>query len=76
MTPKEKASELHEIYFHKITLKGEYAWSHEVAKDCARVAVYEMLRHNVLKHRTCGYELITSSHVEYWNQVQREIDAL
>ena len=67
MTPKEKAEQLIEKHLTAYDIEP-------IALKSAIITIDEILSNNVLKHRTCGYELITSSHVEYWQQVKRYIN--
>jgi hypothetical protein len=46
MTAKEKAIELYEKYFYRITKRGEYHWSHDLVKDCALIAVDGIMKIN------------------------------
>jgi hypothetical protein len=73
MTPKEKAQKLYRQYFQKVTLKGEFSWSHEIAKDCAIIAVDEVINTESLAYRICGYEKLTKEHLQFWQQVKHEL---
>jgi hypothetical protein len=62
MTPQEKAKELVEKY--AIWSWNETVCDYEVAKQCALIAVDEIIKY-------CHAE-----HIEYWEEVKTEIEKL
>ena len=67
MTPKEKADELCSKYYNRIehTLSIEYVgFDRDIAKQCALIAVDEILETNPYKARN------------YWHVVKQEIEKL
>jgi hypothetical protein len=72
MTPKEIAEEL----FYKMStnsLDEDHHCSHYVAKNCALIAVDEMLIEYSSQCRKDSYEM--ERHL-YWNEVKKEIEKL
>jgi hypothetical protein len=70
MTPKEKAKELVEkmIIYHSPDDKD-----YEAAKDCALIAVDEILD---LKHIVTLRRNMHEMELEYWDEVKQEIEKL
>ena len=69
MTPKEKAEEL----FYKMSTNSsdeDHHCSHYVAKNCALIAVDEILNHHSQEQSL--YRIDTY----YWNKVKQEIENL
>ena len=68
MTPKEQANELYELMFYKLNdynaICIDIESKDECAKQCALVAVEEILKTNPYKARN------------YWQEVKKEIEAL
>lgn len=85
MTPKEKAKKLIEEFYKCMPIKDTKLTScHEdkelviemelfAAKQCALIAVNEILKIECLKTAICGYLTLTTSDIEYWEEVEREI---
>ena len=76
MTPKEKAQELIDKYriilMQSDTYAGEEILCTTIAKQCALIAVDE-----ILKYLTTSLDVQTSlSAVNYWEEVKQEIEKL
>lgn len=73
MTPKEKAKQLVEkmIIYHSPDDKD-----YEAAKDCALIAVDEMLKYFSKETFMMAYPEIAISEVNYWQEVKQEIENL
>ena len=72
MEPKEKAKELTgkmSIWHWKIIESGTSVCNHEYAKECAILAVLEILNN---ENSPLEYE----SDIEYWQEVKQEIQKL
>lgn len=72
MTAKEKAKELVDsylIYFPEYYNDLEYDYNIEKAKQCAKLAVYEILNND-------NNLMNTYSQNDYWYQVKQEIEKL
>ena len=69
MTPKEKADQL----MIKIYNLDNRAWF-DIAKQCALIAVDEILKTNTLQDRNCGFVTLCEKHKEYWLEVKQEIN--
>jgi hypothetical protein len=69
MTPKEKSKELFMRNF-EITV-DDYC-----AKQCALIAVDEIIKTESLANRNCGYVTLTKEHLQYWQEVKQEIEKL
>lgn len=67
MSPKEKAKELYDKMYY--CFQGNI--DDYTAKQCALIAVDEML-----KHMSFHFGQISLSTLEYWNQVKHEIEKL
>jgi hypothetical protein len=69
MTPKEKAVELVEKFYSPIdyNLVGLFSVKNTVSKQCALIAVYEILN---------GSRLFYFEDYKYWNEVKQEIEKL
>ena len=83
MTPKEKAIELVNKYYHKIehTISNQYAkLTKSITKECALIAVDEILKldnPNTYNYLTENKEhLIVELADNYWQEVKKEIEAL
>ena len=83
MTPKEKAIELVNKYYHKIehTISNEYLKvTKDITKECALIAVDEILKlnnPNTYNYLTESKEnLIVELADNYWQNVKQEIEAL
>ena len=71
MTPEEKAKELVDKMYLVDDPIGNYPMCFDTAKECAFIAVDEML-----KHMSFHFGQIGLSTLEYWNQVKQEIQRL
>jgi len=69
MTPKEKAKELHRKFY---LLNGE-SDSWDIAKQCALIAVDEIIKANPHSN---PFNTEVCSTMEYWQQVKQEIENL
>ena len=75
MTPKEKAEELVIKFYDTFTISWEYDnWV--MARECALIAVDEVLKTNTLENRNCGFITLCEKHKEYWQEVKQEIELL
>ena len=64
MTPKEKAKELVEKYYHLFSVELENTIDLREAEQCALIAVDEIIKQ------------VTHSDVGYWKEVKQEIQKL
>lgn len=71
MTPKGKARELVDKYSE---LGIGHPTSLLLAKQCALIAVDEVLKTNTLENRNCGFVTLCEKHKEYWEEVKQEIN--
>ena len=90
MKPKEKAKELLEKYIDSNdtieTWKDDIAIDKELAKQCALIAVYEIINafphsYKIEKEKTKNNEDITiitniKSNISYWLEVKQEIEKI
>ena len=79
MTPKEKAKELVDKYYHLFSVELENTISIYEAKQCALIAVDEILEaipSEYLDECEGGTYIAINEDVEYWQQVKQEIQAL
>lgn len=85
MTPKEKAEDLIRKFIPCDigTLSiDKVDWDYmEYEFRCsplehALIAVDEILNTNTLKERSCGYITLSEKHIEYWEEVKKEIEKL
>ena len=67
MTPKEKAKELIDKYYHLFSVELENTIADYEAKECALIAVDEIL---------ISIKLITMDEIIYWQEVKQEINNL
>lgn len=72
MTPKEKAKELFYKFMMPIDGLHKYPMCHDTAKQCALIAVEEVL--NELPEGSIDYSIM--HRIEYWKEVKKEIEAL
>jgi hypothetical protein len=70
MTPKEKALELYYKYYQKC---ADSSYPENMAKECALIAVDEVICEIVYFDNTDGY---AQSRMDYWEEVKSEIDKL
>jgi hypothetical protein len=76
MTPKEKARELVDKYYHLFSVELENTIADYEAKECALIAVDEVLENvnyffNELEKD--GLPNKFDDEIEYWNQIKQEI---
>lgn len=77
MKPKEKAEKLfydYLTYFPEFRNDLEYDYNVESAKNCALIAVDELLNISLPSSEYGG--VITDATIEYWNEVKQEIEKL
>ena len=78
MTPKEKAEEL----FEAMSGIGDehHHCTHYVAKQCALIAVDEILKCNPTNPRKWDYvedyTIMVDAEIKYWQEVKQEIEKL
>ena len=73
MTPKEKALKLHIKFYDAIpTLPDEGQMEYEAAKQCALIAVDEMLEET----KECADKEIVILRIIFWEKVKQEIEKL
>ena len=70
MTAKEKAIELIDRYSE---LGIGHPTSLLLAKQCALIAVDEILNTNTLQDRSCGFIPLCEKHTKYWQEVKKEL---
>ena len=73
MTPKEKAKELVEkfLFIYRPSMHPPYLKANEAAKQCAKIAVDEIL---LLLQIQIGFRDYEAS--KYWQEVKQEIEKL
>jgi len=83
MTPKEKAIELVNKFYGYILYENESVYSEKMlrvfkikAKNCALIAVDEILLFFTNKSFILTYPEITKYEIPYWQEVKKEIEAL
>jgi hypothetical protein len=74
MTPKEKADELFDKYYSVKWHNGKKvcSMSKQAAKDCALIAVDEIINTHLLSEK----DIFGTHPVDYWNEVRQEIEKL
>ena len=75
MTPKEKADELFDKYSYELS-NHIFNGTFDIAKQCALIAVDEVLKTNTLENRNCGFVTLCEKHKEYWQEVKQEIEKI
>jgi len=75
MTPKEKAKELIKKYEIEFLSFGDYLPTFK-AKQCALIAVDEMLNYFSKETFMMAYPEIAIIEVQYWEEVKKIIEAL
>ena len=72
MTPKEKAKELVEkfLFMYRPSMHPPYLKANEAAKQCALIAVDEILLHEKNNHS------VLDKISDYWQEVKQEIEKL
>ena len=70
MTATEKAIELVDRYSE---LGIGNPTSLLLAKQCALIAVDEILNTNTLQDRSCGFIPLCEKHTKYWQEVKKEL---
>lgn len=75
MTPKEKAKELFNKMYHVDDPMGNYPMCFDTAKQCALIAVDEIMYNNLMEYPQ--HSMIYNPHKnDYWQQVKHEIEKL
>ena len=75
MTAKEKAQQLFDTF--KDVNNGDFYLLDEAAKDCAIIAIEEILKDNKDYSMHCSSDrLEVESNINYWQKVKAEIEAL
>jgi len=80
MTPKDKAKELVSIFGKKIgkELKnGSFRYNIEITKQCALIAVNEIINMCKLYHNhnvVIDTKIYTELAIDYWQEVKQEIE--
>jgi len=74
MSPKEKAERLVKKYI-LISWKGK-EFELQYYKQCALIAVDEILLTETLKPLYCGYTTPNQTHIDYWTEVKKEIEKI
>jgi len=74
MTPKEKAQAIVDSAFNTISINN--TGYYHTAKELATLLCDEILRSGALKHLECGYLTLGPTHIEYWQDVKKEIEIL
>jgi hypothetical protein len=74
MTPKEKADELFDKYYSVKWHNGKKvcSMSKQAAKDCALIAVDEIINTHLLSEK----DIFGIHPVDYWQEVKQEIEKL
>ncbi len=72
MTPKEKSKELVEKYAYHLWIDG--ICDYEQAKQCALIAVDEIISHS--RNTAMVYDLSFDESTSYWQEVKQEIEKL
>jgi len=73
MNAKEKAKEIIDKFNHNIKIDAYIGLGHEIAKECALIAVNEIL--NTIYNEDFGGHLIDEVGAdEYWKNVKNEIN--
>lgn len=70
MTPEEKAKELIDKYFYLFSVELENTIDNYEAKQCALIAVDEIINLKLLWFQKDSKDL------QYWNEVEQEIEKL
>lgn len=73
MTPKEKAKDLLDKFFQYIPAQEELEYEYAYAKQCALIAVDEMIANVVM---IWGCNQARDEFRDYWHEVKQEIDKL
>lgn len=77
MTPKEKAKKIFDYMFYAKDKDGSYSVNVDRAKQCALIAVYEII--NTLNSDIRDLDVrgnILLDLIEFWKEVKQEIEAL
>ena len=69
MTPKEKAKDLVDKYYHLFSVELENTIADYEAKECSLIAVDEILNYD-------NQFIQTEEQFNYWKEVKQEIDKL
>lgn len=73
MTPKEKAKELVDKYYHLFSVKLENTIADYEAIECALIVVDEIIKHIEVSYH--NKDIIKGSKL-YWQEVKNEIEKL
>jgi hypothetical protein len=80
MTPKEKAEELVKVYYKLLPISASFEYSLNICKQCALIAVDEILKSNPNDPYPGGYyeteQDRINSCIYYWQEVKQEIEKL
>jgi|688.fasta_scaffold505525_2 hypothetical protein len=76
MTAKRKAEELTHKFYEIENDSQYFGVNWKIAKQCAIIAVDEVLNTKTLKVRSCGFVKLCEQHKEYWQEVKQEIEKL
>ena len=77
MTPKEKAIEIYNKFLNPSGDTYLYGMlEHESAKECALIAVDEMISYFSRESFMMAYPEIAISELQYWQEVKQEIEKL
>jgi len=75
MTPKEKARDLFDSYYYCL-LQSDVTQRTYWAKQCALIAVDEIINNCLFEFYSCGFLTLKTKHKEYWQEVKIEIEKL
>ena len=78
MSPKQKAKELFDKFYY-IVPSYELPIDDQVAKECALIAVHEILQINWIHSQPECFDDLANEYKEksfYWNEVKKEIEKL
>lgn len=77
MTPKEKASDLVCNFYEIQSNEYDYGINWEMAKQCALIAVDEILKANPCEEEATKHDgYVWSDNSNYWQEVKNEIAKL
>lgn len=72
MTPKEKAMELVNKFWHVEPLESQDGMEIQMAIECALIAIDELIN-NSIEWLGCKYQ---DEEIKYWEEVKQEIEKL
>lgn len=80
MTPQDKAKELFDKMYNTDDPMGNYPMCHDTAKQCALIAVNELIDEFCAMDKFIGEQVShiypISSYIEYWLETKQEIEKL